>query len=583
MSDLDEGRDVREALGGLLVGEPAGAWSAADDVARGRALQRRRRTRAGAGIGLVAAAVMVLGVFGPFRPKPAVVVPPAYQPPAVQGVDAAWLAALDRSFTAFNGPVVDWSRSTVTPTAGGGFTLDLTLVGATVTTGGEDFTIEYADPPGPPVARAFVTWRPAGGFGPVLASCTAPACSRADRGISPGFAEEGGRWDADGAQAAGTFVVDRTYDDGAMLELASAPHPDAVPGGWDASIDYGGIRYVLDRVGRPSDAAPSPTPTPSSGDPVAALLESYGFRVTDSGVLPAQGGGVSTVYNVDVDRAADNPRTAILSLTTYPAAGVPIGATSIDVPFTVLAGCTSTTCTPIEPINVPCPSDACFQYWTATTTASYDGVLEGTRALFRSDGGDGMEAVAGPVRCDTCQQQPVPEPFLTLEQTQQVLEAYQAPSAPAGTPCTAEMVKLVPAVDTTGGATGERSVAIEVYARNPQISCVLDGVPTVALQSGPDEGAVLVYTEGLYQQGPQRGTAVTVDAEHAAVFVVAKSRCDVAPVDVVDQAVVQLPGDASSIGVDLPPGFGLELCGGAAADTSTVWVSAFTLREGGVG
>ena len=48
MSELDEGRDVREALGGLLVGEPAGAWSAADDVARGRALQRRRRTRAGA-------------------------------------------------------------------------------------------------------------------------------------------------------------------------------------------------------------------------------------------------------------------------------------------------------------------------------------------------------------------------------------------------------------------------------------------------------------------------------------------------------------------------------------------------------
>ena len=765
MSDLDEGRDVRAAFGTLLADEPASPWSASDDVARGRALQRRRRTRAGAGIGLVAAAVLVFGVFGPLRPQPTVVVPPAYQPPAVQGVDAAWLAALDRSFTAFNGPVVDWSRSTVAPTAGGGFSLDLTLVGATVTAGGEDFTIEYPEPPGPPVARAFVTWKPAGGEGPVLASCAAPTCVRSDRGISPGFAEQGGRWDGDGAQLAGTFVVDRTYDDGAALEIASSPHPDAVPA-VGAVMNYGGIQYVLDRVGRPSDGSPlpsedvygmtalladlgwtvqnvtvqrvpqgaptvvswsayqtggdpggptgfltvrawdesswkpgadgvlqgsalsgctgascaegstvpgcipggcgawtqrgvvttreidgvpanarilarydeqaklafeiivdplqcitcnadplppflrydetatladglqaalsggpTPQPTPSTSPPVqkdavTQALEALGHRVISSDQRGGEVGGTTTVYSVDVDLNADNPVNASLTVTRVPA-GVEVGSERVALSGVAMNSCDERTCTPVTSVTYPCPSSSCFQDWWAITTPAYTGLDQGTLLVFRSNGSQAVELVVGVPSCATCGTGPTGKAFLSLEDAQQVLNAIglgDGSATPASAAsCTAEQVKLVPAVDTTGGATGERSVAIEVYARNPQISCVLDGVPTVGLQSGASEGSALVYTEGLYQQGPQRSTAVAVDAEHAAVFVVAKARCDTGPVELVDQLTVQLPGDRTVTGASLPPELRLVLCGGAAADTSTVWVSAFTPRAGGVG
>jgi hypothetical protein len=105
----------------------------------------------------------------------------------------------------------------------------------------------------------------------------------------------------------------------------------------------------------------------------------------------------------------------------------------------------------------------------------------------------------------------------------------------------------------------------------------------VSLQSGAAEGTSLSYRDGRYQQGPQPSSPLTLDSEHPAVFVVAKARCDTSPVDLVDQVNVVLPGDRTVTGVSLPPGFGLELCGGAAVDTSTVWVSAFTPREGGAG
>ncbi len=479
---------------------------------------------------------------------------------------------------------------------------------------GVDYTVTPTDGDGSLTASLFVTAYPTTivadpyPSGSYLAYCTQDVCT--DVAVTE-------RDCADPATCPTTFAATTTskdyvigsglqiallrYDDGTWMEVVSsalecllACDPTTVEP--DAFLTRDQTVGLASALGRPEfTTTPTPlptasgTPTPSPTDPTArydavvALLESYGFRVTDSGELPTQGGGVSTVYNVDVDRTADNPRTAILSVTSYPAAGVPVGATSIDVPFTVLAGCTGSTCTPVEPINVPCPSTACFQFWTATTTSAYEGVGAGSRAMLRSDGGDGVEAVAGPVQCDTCASPPSPAPFLTIEQTQQVLQAYRAPSAPAGTPCTAGMVKLVPATDPTGGATGERSVAIEVYARNPQISCVLDGLPAVDLQSAAGGARRLNYTEGLYQRGPQRGTAVTVDADRAAVFVVAKSRCGTSPVEVVDQVNVQLPGDRTVTGVALPAGFGLELCGGAGADASTVWVSAFSVREGGVG
>jgi hypothetical protein len=333
----------------------------------------------------------------------------------------------------------------------------------------------------------------------------------------------------------------------------------------------------------------TPTPTPSSDDPVTALLEGYGFRANGETVPDGIGGGTSRVYQVDVDLTADNPRTALLTLTAYPAAGVPIGAPGIEIEGTVLAGCTATTCTPIEPITVPCASDSCFQYWTATTSSAYPGRVKGTRAMFRSAGGDGAEAVVGPASCATCAaDEPAPTAFLTLGQTQEVLDAFvrSVASAPGETTaCTNGEVKLVPAVDSTGGATGERSVAIEVYARNPSISCTVEGFPSAVLLVGAQPAADQVYRQGTYNMpDADRGVAVVVDSTHAAVFVVAKYRCDTAPtVGRADGVAVGLPGFSSSVAVELPDGLRLELCGGAATEGERdVWVSAFTPREGGV-
>lgn len=63
----DDARDLRAALGGLLVDEPPGRTPLADDVARGRALRRRRRVRAGTGAALVAVLALVVGTGGVLR------------------------------------------------------------------------------------------------------------------------------------------------------------------------------------------------------------------------------------------------------------------------------------------------------------------------------------------------------------------------------------------------------------------------------------------------------------------------------------------------------------------------------------
>ena len=143
---------------------------------------------------------------------------------------------------------------------------------------------------------------------------------------------------------------------------------------------------------------------------------------------------------------------------------------------------------------------------------------------------------------------------------------------------------MVAATDPTGGATGERSGAIEVYARNPSVRCTVEGFASVALLVGVDPAPGLSYTFGSYQRpDADRGVAVVVDENHAALFVVAKSRCDAGAVGRADGVAVRLPGSTTSTSVELPDGLAPELCGGAATGAGNeVWVSAFTPREGGV-
>ncbi len=360
-------------------------------------------------------------------------------------------------------------------------------------------------------------------------------------------------------------------------------------------------------VGPSPSVTPTPTPTPSSDDPVTALLEGYGFRVV-SMVENEPRLNATRTYTVDLNRKVGT--TATLSLTPYQGSRVGLGAERIDVAGTVLAGCTSATCDVTDAVvcttttttcasnyrlSVPCPAVSCLAYWAATTRASYPGVYAGTLAMFWSDGRDGAEAVVGLPTCPACGGSPGTQTaFLTVEQTQAVLQAFGFPRGgtvpgPSATPvsarpCTPDQVKIVPAVDSTGGATGERSFALEVYARNPGVSCTVDGFPSATLLVGADPAPGLTYTPGDYGfPNVARGVSVGVDESNAAVFVVAKFRCDSGTVGQADKVAVTLPGSSTPVVVELPPGLAPELCTGTATDAGhEVWVSFFKPREGGV-
>lgn len=585
MSDLDEGRDVRAAFGTLLVGEPTSPWSAADDVARGRALQRRRRTRAGAGIGLAAAAVMVFGVFGPWRPKPAAVAPPASSSVELEQQVTDVLADLG------------WDTDGVARVSNEPGSPEVRAWTVHRTEGNTDLTSKL-------VLRTWDerSWEAAVNPTSVIAGCTSDAlCTPVSS--SPADCASADCWLTSHATTRAAYVdqpegsfVSYLYNEGLKLAVEVVVEPlvcitcSARP--LPPFLTEQETTQVLDVVQGALEGTPSPSPSPtkpsSSDDAVTRLLQGYGFRANGETVPDGIGGGTSRVYQVDVDLTADNPRTALLTLTAYPAAGVPIGAPGIEIEGTVLAGCTSTTCTPIEPITVPCASDSCFQYWTATTTSAYPGLVTGTRAMFRSAGGDGAEAVVGPASCAACTaDEPAPTAFLTLEQTQEVLDAFirsVASTAGETTACTNSEVKIVPAVGSSGGATGEQSVAIEVYARNPSISCTVDGFPSATLMVGSDPAASLTYTQGVYGfPDVARGVAVIVDESHAAVFVVAKDRCDAGIAGRSDGVAVALPGSSEPVVVELPSTLAPELCAGSAADAGhRVWVSYFTPRAGGV-
>ena len=266
MSDLDEGRDVRAAFGTLLADEPTSPWSASDDVTRGRALQRRRRTRAGAGVGLAAAVVMVFGVFGPWRPEPVVVVPPAYQPPVRPGRRPGLArCAGSRSFTAVNGR----GRGLVA--------LD----------GHLDVRRRIRARPQPGRRHRDDGWRGLHGrvrrarrgrpsaarLRHLEAAWAAPApcshrarCRRA-RAPSPACRPASPRRAVAGTPTARRSPArsssTRPTRPAAMLEIAYALRVvmDGVVGGRDCALNYGGITYVLDRVGRPpAVGAPSRRP-----------------------------------------------------------------------------------------------------------------------------------------------------------------------------------------------------------------------------------------------------------------------------------------------------------------------------------
>lgn len=594
MSDFDEGRDVRAAFGTLLADEPTSPWSVSDDVARGRALQRRRRTRAGAGIGLVAAAVMVFGVFGPWRPKPAAVAPPASSSVELEQQVTDVLADLgwetDGVARVSNEPgspeVRVWTAHRADGDAGLKAKLALRTWDESSWSAGADGIND----------------------GSVIAQCDDTTCMALARRAAS-CAKDSVCWSEssalltqpiDGAES-GSYVLYRSDESGMQaVEVVVGPEqcPEVCPGDpYTAFLTEGEAARVVERVQTllvaPPTPSPAPTPSltprPTGIAAVTQVLEGFGFRVNTAQEFSGRDGWY---FDVDVDPTADNPVDAVLTLAFFSDDGVAVGSERVAVVGSVMNGCDEKACERVDSITVPCPSNDCFQDWATTTTAAYDGVDPGTLVVFRSDGSRAIEAVVGVRSCPTCAPAGVGGAFLTLEQTQEVLAAAfvasaekPSPSRPAIAACTNNQVKLVPAVGSSGGATGERSLAIEVYARNPSVSCTVEGFPSAVLLVGAQPAADLVYRQGTYNvPDADRGGAVVVDSSHAAVFVVAKYRCDTtATVGRADAVAVGLGGWSTSVTVELSDGLALELCGDAATERERdVWVSAFTPREGGV-
>jgi hypothetical protein len=246
-----------------------------------------------------------------------------------------------------------------------------------------------------------------------------------DRGISPGFVDEGGRWEADGAQVAGTFVVDRTYGDGGTLELASAPHPDAVPGAWDAAISFGGIGYVLERVGPPSEG--------SSADDiygVTSLLASFGWTV-DGVTAERVPEGQPTLVTWGARRTGTTTDEApsILTVRTWEESSWSAGEDGINTGSSI-SGCggvgacqesavTATTCD---------AQDVCWTESSALVTKPIGDVEAGSWVVYRSSTAPKLafEIVVGPENCaEVCPTKAVPA-FLSDSQTAQVAENLQA-------------------------------------------------------------------------------------------------------------------------------------------------------------
>lgn len=345
-------------------------------------------------------------------------------------------------------------------------------------------------------------------------------------------------------------------------------------------------------IGEPAVFAgptPSVTPTtPASDDAITRTLAGYGFRVLSADTRTNVDGGITRSFNVDINKAADNPVTAFLRLTTYPGSKLPIGAPKVDVDRTVLAGCTATTCTPVLPINVPCPSTSCFQYWTATTTAAYAGIGANTLGLFTSDGTDGAEAVVGPGSCPTCAGlQNLSEPFLTLDQAEEVLGVFTRSIGPAPSPsgtasiaslaaCTPDDVKIIPGTGVPSEVTGGRGTWIEIHARNPEVDCVVSGVDSVSLVDGAGTPLAFRYRSGVYQlRDVGDGPMEVSQAVGPVRFALSKYRCDEAPAVPAGTAYVTLDGWTRPVGVELPAASaGVEQCpGGSGAAGNTVYVS----------
>lgn len=279
---------LRSELPGLLAGEPTMPTAAVtDDVRRGQArlrTVRRRRTAAIAVAALLVAVAIPVGLL--VRPTAQSQVGPSTgtDVPDVPGVSRQWLEGISPALGAQVGWVVDWPDSTVYGDVATGLQLDLTIVpGQQVATDPPRFAVPSG--PYPQTASLRLWFAPKGKApGAAMAECPADRCPRdlPDRRF-PTYLDQSATAGNGTSLAAGTLIVDRSYDSGRFVELVSVP-AQMTPSSPSDQLSQNVLSYGLAAPFLDVIRAPEAAPVPSTSPTTSASPSPYTTRFDKDGI-----------------------------------------------------------------------------------------------------------------------------------------------------------------------------------------------------------------------------------------------------------------------------------------------------------
>ena len=559
MTDLfpseDDARDVRTALGTLVSDEPPPVWSVSDDVARGRALQRRRRTRIGSVTGLVAVVALIAVFLGPLRPGGSDVVAPVVpDAPAVAErivVDDA-LAQVGLVVRSEARPFsVDVSGST-----------DAAYVVAADGAGDGDpsavlelrtFTVTTAMLNVHSSQEAYLAAPPSS----ALRGCTVETCGEVHWPTSVCALATNcpiSYWVSTRAGypglPVGTLIEQMVMESGLVVESVVPPLGCE---GCDVAttpfLDEGKTRSLVLAVGRAVESFASATPEPSATAldvDVEAVLEGQGWTVDHVASSRGPVGSPAVTY-YSLHKTAQKAVTASLTLVADPRV---IFGSPEQRDGGYLSLCAAKGCGRIEShvydcaTRVLCPDE----YWTLVTAPAGTLLPAGTLVMdLAYDDGTVLEGMATPVECATCNE-PLPlGPFLDATAMRKVLRAAdkpdplsvsasptETPSPVLGTdsasvslakqsPCTPSQITVVP--EGSEGATGTMYYWF-VVSNTSDAPCGLVGPASTAISPVPPLFAQ--ESDGVGDAGPLGATArvVLLSPGQSAGFYVSKFRCD---------------------------------------------------------
>ncbi|MFN8168688.1 MAG: DUF4232 domain-containing protein [Candidatus Nanopelagicales bacterium] len=248
--------ELRAALATLVADEPP-APTVQDDVARGRALLRRRRTRTGAALGVAAVLVAVVAVGALLRPTAPVASPAQTPSPATQMAGRLAPVLASMGWTVTGSELVTTAQRTE-------IRLSLTSTGQSGVTG--RLWVLGSDPDERLTS-------------PYLASCTQETrpgtrqMTIAD-GVTAtsGYEDSGALSGSLAPPGAGARMLDREYGTGSLVEVVSVPGVDVGPT-WTPRpgpspetaqppgvLGYDQLARLLTAIGDPLRTTPSPIP-----------------------------------------------------------------------------------------------------------------------------------------------------------------------------------------------------------------------------------------------------------------------------------------------------------------------------------